>query len=75
MILGMDPIIFVAWIGAILSAVLCIAYGLYYEFFKKDEEESDELAVEIEETAGETDTGKMGEDVSEPAPKKDEEAS
>ena len=41
MILGMDPIIFVAWIGAILSGVLCIAYGIYYEFFKKDEEEEE----------------------------------
>ncbi|MBN1280480.1 MAG: hypothetical protein JXA00_02410 [Candidatus Thermoplasmatota archaeon] len=38
MILGMDVGVFIAWIGTILAAVLCILYGVYYRL-KKDTEE------------------------------------
>ena len=30
LILGMDLGVFLAWIGTLLAALLCIAYGLYY---------------------------------------------
>jgi len=39
LILGMDIYVFIAWIGTILAAILCILYGVYQEFFKKKEEE------------------------------------
>lgn len=39
LILGMDIYVFIAWIGTILAAILCILYGIYQEFFKKKEEE------------------------------------
>ena len=39
MILGMDGIVFVAWILTILTAITCVIYGIYYEYIKKDEEE------------------------------------
>jgi hypothetical protein len=35
LILGMDFIVFVAWILTIISAFSCIVYGIYYEFIKK----------------------------------------
>jgi hypothetical protein len=35
MILGMDIWVFTAWIGTILSSLLCLLYGIYYEFLKK----------------------------------------
>ncbi len=35
LILGMDLVVFIAWIGTIFSAVLCVLYGIYYEYFKK----------------------------------------
>ena len=39
LILGMDLLVFLAWIGTILSTILCIIYGIYYQFFKKDDVE------------------------------------
>ena len=35
LILGMDPFVFIAWIGTILAAIFCVIYGIYYEFIKK----------------------------------------
>ena len=32
MILGMDPWVFLAWIGTILAAIACVIYGLYDYF-------------------------------------------
>jgi H+/gluconate symporter-like permease len=37
LILGMDMGVFLAWIGTLLATVLCIVYGLYYQFIKKSE--------------------------------------
>ena len=39
MILGMDDIVFAAWILTIITAIACVIYGIYYEYIKKDEEE------------------------------------
>ena len=39
LILGMDPWVFLAWIGTILATIFCIIYGIYYQFFKKLKEE------------------------------------
>jgi hypothetical protein len=39
LLLGMDPIVFIAWIGTILSAILCVLYGIYNEYFKKSSKE------------------------------------
>ena len=38
LILGMDYLVFAAWILTILSAIFCVIYGLYYEFIKKPKE-------------------------------------
>jgi len=35
----MDMLVFVAWFGTILAALLCVIYGIYYQFFKKTIEE------------------------------------
>ena len=35
MILGMDTLVFTAWIGTILAAAFCVIYGIYHEFVKK----------------------------------------
>ena len=35
MILGMDIWVFTAWIGTILAAILCLLYGIYYQYLKK----------------------------------------
>jgi uncharacterized membrane protein YdjX (TVP38/TMEM64 family) len=35
LILGMDVGVFIAWIGTILAALLCVFYGIYHEFIKK----------------------------------------
>lgn|GEM_PF-1395061 len=35
LILGMDMLVFIAWIGTILATILCVIYGIYYRFFKK----------------------------------------
>jgi len=39
LILGMDPLVFTAWIGTILAAILCVLYGIYHQFLKKPEKE------------------------------------
>ena len=36
MILGMDTGVFAAWILTILAAITCVAYGIYFEFIKKN---------------------------------------
>ena len=38
LILGMDLGVFLAWIGTLSATVLCIVYGLYYQFIKKSDE-------------------------------------
>lgn len=38
LILGMDIGVFLAWIGTLLAAVLCIIYGIYHQFIKKETE-------------------------------------
>ena len=38
LILGMDLGVFLAWIGTLLATILCILYGLYYQFIKKSDE-------------------------------------
>jgi predicted outer membrane lipoprotein len=40
MILGMDPLVFTAWIGTIIAAAFCVLYGIYYEFIKKQKKET-----------------------------------
>jgi len=35
MILGMDLGVFIAWIGTLLAAALCVLYGLYHQLIKK----------------------------------------
>ena len=40
LILGMDAWVFTAWILTILSAVLCVVYGIYHQFIKKTDEET-----------------------------------
>ena len=37
LILGMDPWVFLAWIGTIIMAIFCVLYGIYYEYLKKPE--------------------------------------
>jgi hypothetical protein len=39
MILGMDSWVFIAWLGTILVAIFCVLYGIYNEYFLKNEEE------------------------------------
>jgi hypothetical protein len=54
LILGMDGGVFLAWIGTLMATVLCIAYGLYYQFIKKTDEEKRLLSQKKqEETAKE----------------------
>lgn len=36
MILGMQPAVFAAWLGTILATLLCLGYGIYHQFIKKD---------------------------------------
>lgn len=38
LILGMDIGVFIAWIGTLLAAVLCVVYGVYFQFIKKSTE-------------------------------------
>jgi len=40
MILGMDPWVFTAWIGTIFVAIICVLYGVYNEYLKKEEEKT-----------------------------------
>jgi len=35
LILGMDPWVFLAWIGTIIMAIICVLYGVYNEYLKK----------------------------------------
>ena len=37
LILGMDSVVFIAWIGTILSAILCVLYGIYHEYLDKSQ--------------------------------------
>lgn len=39
LILGMGIWVFLAWILTILAAILCVLYGIYQEFIKKDNDE------------------------------------
>jgi len=48
LILGMDMGVFLAWIGTLLATVLCIVYGLYYQFVKKPEEKQPKSSKEEE---------------------------
>ncbi len=38
LILGMDGWVFTAWILTIISAILCVIYGVYHQFIKKSNE-------------------------------------
>jgi hypothetical protein len=40
MILGMDIWVFIAWIGTILAAILCLFYGIYHWILKKTDEKN-----------------------------------
>lgn len=43
MIIGMDIGIFVAWIGTILAALLCVAYGIYLLLTENYEPDSERV--------------------------------
>lgn len=55
LILGMDMGVFLAWIGTLLATVLCIVYGLYYQFVKKSEEKTQPKSLKEEEIKQEED--------------------
>jgi H+/gluconate symporter-like permease len=55
LILGMDLGVFLAWIGTLLATVLCIVYGLYYQFIKKSEETQQPISSKEEEKKQEED--------------------
>jgi len=55
LILGMDLGVFLAWIGTLLATVLCIVYGLYYQFVKKSEEKQQQKSLKEEEKKQEGD--------------------
>ena len=38
LILGMDGWVFAAWLLTIISAILCVLYGIYHQFIKKSNE-------------------------------------
>ena len=40
MILGMDPWVFTAWLGTIIVAIICVLYGLYNQYFTKDDKKT-----------------------------------
>jgi H+/gluconate symporter-like permease len=46
LILGMDTLVFMAWIGTILTTVFCVIYGIYFQFFKK---KAEEIPIKIKE--------------------------
>ena len=48
MILRMDIGVFTAWILTILAAILCLIYGIYYEFLKKDTKEQRSVTTETQ---------------------------
>lgn len=35
LILGMDLGVFIAWIGTLAAAALCVLYGVHYQLIKK----------------------------------------
>jgi H+/gluconate symporter-like permease len=49
LILGMDMGVFLAWIGTLLATILCVVYGLYYQFVKKSEEKTQPKSLKEEE--------------------------
>ena len=54
LILGMDLWVFAAWILTITTAIFCVIYGIYYEFFKKPlkniaTEDKKKISVESED--------------------------
>jgi len=55
LILGMDLGVFLAWIGTLLAAVLCIVYGLYYQFIKKPVEKQQTKSSKEDEEKREED--------------------
>jgi len=55
LILGMDMGVFLAWIGTLLATVLCIVYGLYYQFIKKTEKKQQPESLKEEEKKQEED--------------------
>jgi uncharacterized ion transporter superfamily protein YfcC len=55
LILGMDLGVFLAWIGTLLVTVLCIIYGIYYQFVKKNPEETEEVSSKDESRKKEED--------------------
>jgi H+/gluconate symporter-like permease len=55
LILGMDIGVFLAWIGTLLATVLCIVYGLYYQFIKKSEKKQQPESSKEEEKKQEED--------------------
>jgi predicted outer membrane lipoprotein len=55
LILGMDIGVFIAWIGTLLATVLCILYGLYYQFIKKSEEKQREAKPKEQDKTKEED--------------------
>ncbi len=54
-ILGMDIGVFLAWIGTLLATLLCIVYGLYYQFIKKSEEKQPDTSPQETEKKQEED--------------------
>jgi Na+-driven multidrug efflux pump len=46
LILGMDIGVFLAWVGTILATVLCLVYGLYYQYVKKPQEKQPKSSKE-----------------------------
>ena len=55
LILGMDIGVFLAWIGTLLATLLCIVYGLYYQFIKKSEEKHPKAIAQEKEKKQEED--------------------
>jgi predicted outer membrane lipoprotein len=53
LILGMDPFVFIAWIGTILAAIFCVIYGIYYEFIKQ-KDQNDKQSKNIDKNKKET---------------------
>lgn len=49
LILGMDIGVFLAWIGTLLATVLCIGYGIYHQFIKKETETQQSASSEQKE--------------------------
>ncbi len=43
MIFGMDPWVFTAWLGTILSSILCLVYGLYHEYVKPHKKQTNTI--------------------------------